>query len=63
MAATTTFAIGPAGKTAGNYTEVAMAYLQDEVRFDFILGVSRKVNRCMTCVFLHFCISVSMLPH
>ncbi|TNM93076.1 hypothetical protein fugu_018478 [Takifugu bimaculatus] len=30
MAAKTTFEIGPAGKTAGNYTDVAMAYLQDE---------------------------------
>lgn len=60
MAATTTFEIGPAGKIAGNYTDVAMAYLHDEVRFDFILGLSRKVNRCMFYVLLHFCFSVSM---
>lgn len=53
MAATTTFEISPAGKTAGNYTDVAMAYLQDEVRFDFILGLSRKVNRCMTYALFH----------
>lgn len=57
-AATTTFEIGPAVNTAGNYTDVAMAYLQDEVGIDFIFGLSRKVNRCLTYALLHFCVDM-----
>lgn len=38
MAATTTFEIGAGVNTASNYTDVTMAYLQDEVMFDFIFG-------------------------
>lgn len=60
MAATTTFEIGPAVNTAGNYTDVAMAYLQDEVGIDFMFGLSRKVHQCLTSVLLHFCYSVYM---
>lgn len=56
MAAATTFEIGPAGNTAGSYTDAAMAYLQDEVSFDCILGLSRKVNRPMARVL--FAVSV-----
>lgn len=38
MAATTTFEIGAVVNTASNYTDVTMAYLQDEVMLDFIFG-------------------------
>lgn len=39
MAATTNFDIGAVVNTASNYTDVAMAYLQDEVKLDFIFEI------------------------
>lgn len=41
MAATTNFEIGDVN-TAGNDTDVTMAYLQDEVKLNLILGLMKK---------------------
>lgn len=44
MAATANFEVGADVNTAGNYTDAAMAYLQDEVKLGFIVGLDGETS-------------------
>lgn len=59
MATTTNFESGAVVNTAGDYTDAAMAYLQDEVKFDLISGLVEKSKSLhLICVPLYFCFSI-----